>query len=275
MLAQEQIAHLLDRIIRFKDYTPFVLICDSLSRPSNSLVSEFVKNVPQTYQLVKIFTERADNAEKSVAPDKIIEYVNSFPATDHRVILIDHLGRIPDIGNVLQTILRPGVCVLGVYHEDLEPEISYYPRGAALLSYMATCIVKCVIDEDVAQLLVEDDLSKFEVFPSRELLVDLTVRRKSGNATFGRYRVDTITHTTEYLPTQKQREEQSEALLEGLTTFNLGITEKQKQDRENVDLPFLAAQEIGDGGASGGAIVYEFEKEDDFDEDEPFEDGEF
>ncbi len=60
----------------------------------------------------------------------------------------------------------------------------------------------------------------------------------------------------------------SDALLKGLTTFQIGLTDRQKQVRDGVDLPFLEAQEFN----TGGAIVYEFEKDDDYDEEDPYED---
>lgn len=56
------------------------------------------------------------------------------------------------------------------------------------------------------------------------------------------------------------------------TTFNLGLTEKQKRDRENVVLPYFDAQR--DGGAAGpgegGRILYDMGEEDreDFDDEE-------
>ena len=60
------------------------------------------------------------------------------------------------------------------------------------------------------------------------------------------------------------------AMLEGLTNFNLTTTKKQQIAREQVELPYMEAQESL--GASGGAIVYEFEKDDDYDEEDPYED---
>lgn len=50
------------------------------------------------------------------------------------------------------------------------------------------------------------------------------------------------------------------------STFNLGITDKQKQAREGVVLPYFDAQK-GEGG-EGGRILYEMGEEDDFDEEE-------
>lgn len=51
------------------------------------------------------------------------------------------------------------------------------------------------------------------------------------------------------------------------TTFNLGLTEKQKKDREGIVLPYFDAQEDV-GGGEGGRILYEMGREDDFDDEE-------
>jgi len=50
------------------------------------------------------------------------------------------------------------------------------------------------------------------------------------------------------------------------STFNLGLTDKQKQAREGVILPYFDAQK-GEGG-EGGRILYDMGSEDDFDEEE-------
>lgn len=54
---------------------------------------------------------------------------------------------------------------------------------------------------------------------------------------------------------------------EELSTFDLGITAKQRRDREGVVLPYFDAQE-GGGGGEGGRILYDLGVEDDFDEEE-------
>jgi elongator complex protein 5 len=54
---------------------------------------------------------------------------------------------------------------------------------------------------------------------------------------------------------------------EGETTFSLGLTEKQRRDREGIVLPYFDAQtEVG--GGEGGRILYDMGREDDFDEEE-------
>ncbi len=56
------------------------------------------------------------------------------------------------------------------------------------------------------------------------------------------------------------------------TTFSLGLTEKQKRDRENVVLPYFDAQKEGGaaGPGEGGRILYDMGEEDreDFDDEE-------
>ncbi len=51
------------------------------------------------------------------------------------------------------------------------------------------------------------------------------------------------------------------------TTFKLGLTDKQRKDREEVVPPYFDAQtDIGAG--EGGRILYDMGREDDFDEEE-------
>ncbi|KAJ4987550.1 histone acetylation protein 2 [Stagonosporopsis vannaccii] len=51
------------------------------------------------------------------------------------------------------------------------------------------------------------------------------------------------------------------------STFNLGLTDKQKKAREGVVLPYFDAQK-GEGAGEGGRILYDMGEEDDFDEEE-------
>lgn len=51
------------------------------------------------------------------------------------------------------------------------------------------------------------------------------------------------------------------------STFDLGLTDKQRKDREGIVLPYFDAQtDIGAG--EGGRILYEMGREDDFDDEE-------
>lgn len=50
-------------------------------------------------------------------------------------------------------------------------------------------------------------------------------------------------------------------------TFDLGLTDRQRLERDGVVLPYFDAQKAG-GGGEGGRILYDMGAEDDFDEEE-------
>jgi elongator complex protein 5 len=54
---------------------------------------------------------------------------------------------------------------------------------------------------------------------------------------------------------------------EPTSTFELGLTDRQRRDREGVVLPYFDAQQ-GNGPGEGGRILYDMGEEDDFDEEE-------
>ena len=49
------------------------------------------------------------------------------------------------------------------------------------------------------------------------------------------------------------------------STFEMGLTDKQRKDREGIVLPYFDAQK---DGMDGGRILYDMGSEDDFDEEE-------
>ena len=52
------------------------------------------------------------------------------------------------------------------------------------------------------------------------------------------------------------------------STFNLDLSEKQRQDRDKVVLPYFDAQQAQGGIGEGGRILYQMGVEDDFDDEE-------
>ena len=62
-------------------------------------------------------------------------------------------------------------------------------------------------------------------------------------------------------------EDQSEIAEGDEGTFKLGLTERQRQARDGVVLPYFDAQK-GEAGGEGGRILYDMGVEDDFDEEE-------
>ncbi|KAI5965572.1 uncharacterized protein KGF55_000934 [Candida pseudojiufengensis] len=146
----------------------------------------------------------------------------------------------------------------------------------SLLTYIASSIFEIVPLVNQDDEILDGNISKLN-FPvnynlNNEIFkVVLTNRRKSGRSLVYRFKIDSKKHEYEVINEKSSSENaEDEELLKDLTTFNLTTSDKEKLAREQVELPFMQAQEAL--GSAGGAIVYEFEKDDDYDEEDPYED---
>ncbi|KAK4168953.1 Elongator complex protein 5 [Cladorrhinum sp. PSN259] len=115
------------------------------------------------------------------------------------------------------------------------------------------------------------------------IVVDMELRRKSGRVVVekfiltppptqqqGHQQLGTMmllsdhpifSTSTEENGSDQDKQQEMEA------SFNLGLTEKQRRDRDGVVLPYFDAQ-TDVGGGEGGRILYDIGSEDDFDEEE-------
>lgn len=235
-------AQILDRIISLKDYSPFILICDSLAQTADYLLREI---------------ELRKDAKREL-------------------LVLRNLNSEPDAALKIQQCIKLGVSVIGIFHvdEQLQPSNdhkSYAPQHLPLLEYMATSIMKIQPSRAAQQRLLDNPLTGWydfsgSLFNTTTFRVDIEHRRKTGRSLSGSFMVDSRTHAVEYLSSQRLKEEEIPA---SLTTFNLALSEKQKEDKEKVQLPYIDAQQVP---GQGGAIIYHFEKDDDYDEEDPYED---
>jgi len=235
----EQKAGILDRILSLKDYSPFILVCDSLAQTADKLISEIE------------FRRKRD------------------------VVYLHDLQNEPNAAQKIQQHIQPGIPVVGIVHTDREFDASmphtYAPHGLPLLEYMATSIIRIHPHKEAQQRLADDPVTGIFDFSDNlynlpQFRVDIEHRRKTGRSLVGTFEIDAEAHKSQFVSPQTIEEE---VIPENLTTFNLSLNEKQKQDRENLQLPFMEAQQ---GPEGGGAIVYQFEKDDDYDEEDPYED---
>jgi elongator complex protein 5 len=182
----------------------------------------------------------------------------------------------------------------------------YAPSPLALLSYLATSMMTLhSIAHLLAQRAARDRSLAAPAFGLAEelegvliglnskakalnpqtngLVIELEHRRKSGRGVVEWFFLPSQlpNHTK---PTEKFREhvtllddhplfrpqiDTSRELEDGLSrlTFDLNLTERQKQERQGVVLPYFDAQKVG-GGGEGGRILYDMGAEDDFDDEE-------
>lgn len=287
MLAQASIV-LLQRHLALKESSPFTLVLDSLGQSAHYLLQEFVYHSSGPVVFLSYETVRAEYATafldcscaNTAEIAKFVESnVSNCSPAKKALVIVDSLNYIAAdaITQFISTIGLPKATVVGCYHANApEPYSSGYPSAIVLLRYIAQAVFEVspqnITDEEEYHL----NLAQFQLMPNRGLnlaifRLHLINRRKLGKSLSYDYTVNSSTHEYSQLTETKEDEATNEEeMLKELTTFNLSTNAKQRFAREKVDLPFMEAQtEIG---KMGGAIVYEFEKDDDYDEEDPYED---
>ncbi|KAK8135874.1 hypothetical protein PG984_003814 [Apiospora sp. TS-2023a] len=183
----------------------------------------------------------------------------------------------------------------------------YEPHPLTVLSHLATAILRTSnLGQAVERKLARDRSLVEPEFGLREgregvlvglqkrvrdvegQVVDMEIRRRSGRSVAEKFvlvspppgapplsaaksKVDTGARISLLTDHPLLRDIHEPAAEEGgedaETTFSLGLTEKQRKDREGIILPYFDAQtDIGAG--EGGRILYEMGREDDFDDEE-------
>ncbi|KKZ66597.1 elongator complex protein 5 [[Emmonsia] crescens] len=187
-----------------------------------------------------------------------------------------------------------------------QKQTPYAPSPLSLLTYLATTILTVhsmshILAEQAARDrslmapvfgLAEEadgviigrriDHGKSTDYDDRKgLVIEMEHRRKSGRgvvewyylppvAKIHRQQVKEVVTLLDDHPLYRREEEQEDAEKEGWepeSTFDLGLTERQRREREGVVLPYFDAQK-GEGPGEGGRILYDMGEEDDFDEEE-------
>lgn len=102
-------------------------------------------------------------------------------------------------------------------------------------------------------------------------MIALEYRKKSGRTIKERYTFNIVSGKIESLDSKSTEDSHDMSALDFGTTFNLGITQRQKNDKENVVLPHFSAQGISpdpDQPETSWDIEYTLDVEDDFDDEE-------
>lgn len=274
---------LLQRIFSQRETQHLILVLDTIAQSSAHLLNEFIHHTPEEMRIIFVSFETAKPPKWSshfieageLSTKRVVEAIDSTVDTQLRnLVVVDSISSVPNsrLSEFITAISRPNVSILATLHTSL-PELDSqhpnYPSTFSLLTFIASTVfevVPKVLDEDT-----ETQLSLLRVpggLNSPLFRLNLTSRRKSGRSLSYSFHINALTH--EYTPIMERQEEQldTQQLLKGLTTFNLTTSKRQQEARENVELPYLEAQSF----EAGGAIVYEFEKDDDYDEEDPYED---
>lgn len=273
---------LLQRILSAKD--PFILVTDSLLQSAHHLLAEFSYHA--TGQVLHLSYESASKYSfadhyidcTGLAPAQVSRQVREIVESRKTLVVVDSLNYLENhqIAEFVAAVSLPKATVVGVYHTDL-PQVTTtgVPNALATLRFVAQAIFELLPLEINDHDLLGTLLAKL-CFPNSESLnltkfkATLTHRRKSGRSVNHDFIIDVASHTYDVYKPPKDEDADDDAVLKNLTTFSLTNTAKQKLAREQVELPFMEAQT--ELGKLGGAIVYEFEKDDDYDEEDPYED---
>lgn len=248
----------------------------SLKALASEIVSHFTPTPPQKYLL-------------------IFDTLNPLTAPSHSPLLPAFFTSI---------LPTPNISLVAVYHTDVPvplPQASEYaPHPLTLLTHLATTVFHV---SSLAQA-VEAQRARSRSLPvpgwglneNREgvlvglvkreagVVISMEMRRRSGRTVAERFIL---------VPAPPESKTGSNIMLlsdhplfspagadtgadgrggegggeESETTFSLGLTEKQRKDREGIVLPYFDAQtDIGAG--EGGRILYDMGREDDFDDEE-------
>lgn len=284
---------LLKRILSLKENTPFLLSLDTVNQTHKPLTDEFVFNVESSQIPIPITYLSFETSIKckpsylqqgrdsfhtfySISdPEKKQTISKLINSTSKNLIIVDSFNYLNkrQMIDMLKVLSNPFNVLYGVYHLDISPISNDSPSVLSHLTFLASVIF------DIRHLKIDEskhyahlDTPKFPEFAtSNTFLLDLTYRRKSGRELKYKYTFDTNNHNYKLIELANGNDQvEDESLLEGLTTFNLSTNDKQRKQRDQVDLPFMEAQKSL--GAVGSAIVYTFEKDDDYDEEDPYED---
>lgn len=273
---------LLNRHLSLKEPLPFTLIVDSLTQTAAPLISEYVyrSTAPVVYLSFETVSAPSYATAFYECGGKLVEDVQAFVASVARgkkaLVVVDSLNyvAVENLSGFVSALVLPHHALVGCFHTGAPgPACTTGPAPLTLLHFIAhaTFEVEPLLLGDEAENL-EHAVAQFR-FPSglnsTAFKVLLTHKKKSGKSLAYAFTIDLETHLYDIHRPEKD-EPDAEDVMEGLTTFNLSMSSKQKLAREQVELPFMEAQT--ELGKYGGAIVYEFEKDDDYDEEDPYED---
>jgi len=117
----------------------------------------------------------------------------------------------------------------------------------------------------------EGVVSPFGANSPQRLIVSLEYKKKSGRTISEKCILNLLSSRLDPLGTDPSVASQAASGLDFGTTFNLGMTQRQKENKEDIILPHFSAQALqsnGNANRDSGEIEYTLDAEDDFDDEE-------
>ncbi len=296
---------LLNRILTLRENTPFVLALDTALQSSFNITKEFIYKTRSTNLPVKIIFVSFETKQVHFSVDEFIdglkvpfdqlieqlESVISKYENAQKLIIFDsfnYLKTVQQVAVLMHRLTRSTTTIYDTFHLDIPTTRNLgSPNGPTilkLLRYVATSILELIPaairnkkPDDLFDMIFGIDMPVGEC-NRRDFKCTLIYRRKSGRAMTYQILVDSKEHTYKQAESrsddrQSKSQNDEDELLNNLTTFNLSTTREQRVAKERVELPFIEAQK--NIGSIAGSTVYEFDKDDDYDDDDadnPYED---
>ncbi|KAL9073170.1 MAG: hypothetical protein Q9157_004839 [Trypethelium eluteriae] len=267
-----------------ENVSPFTLLLDSLEQSASPLLQEYITRA--RLSKVKVVYVSYDSFR---GPRGVDEFANAAQQEPMR----------------LQKMLQTRIASIESHIPVISSTASAYsPPSLVLLKHLATTILttrslshtvarKRARERSVAEPSfgiaeeVEGVITGLGGNDLRGLVFNMEHRRKSGrsmrewlvlhnvsrrdlNPRSERLTPGSVTLLEDHSLFRKLDEEDIKFLDQDQTidsTFNLGLSERQRKDREGVVLPYFDAQKA-EGVGEGGRILYDMGIEDDFDEEE-------
>ncbi|KAI9711271.1 MAG: hypothetical protein M1820_002258 [Bogoriella megaspora] len=219
---------------------------------------------------------------------------------------LNAIASLKDLPAFLFSLVGPTTYVMGVWHSDLVSTpfqaSPYSPSPLVLLKHLATTILTTrslphVLERKRAQQRsvaepsfgisenIEGAITSIGGNDPQGLVFNMEYRRKSGRgvrewfilhdtsrkslkARYQKLSPSKVTLLEDHPVFAKVQDAEAHNQDDDFdSTFNLGLSERQRKDREGVVLPYFDAQKE-EGVGQGGRILYDMGIEDDFDEEE-------
>ncbi|PNY28138.1 Elongator complex protein 5 [Tolypocladium capitatum] len=207
----------------------------------------------------------------------------------------------------LSSIVTPAVSIVSVYHTDVPVILprafnEYEPHPFTILCHLATAILRLSsLQQEIERQKARNRALQEPEWGLKEgregaiiglrtnnskdedhggVTIDMELRRRSGRTVSEKFilipavgpmiapgRISLLSDHPMFAARGGADGAAGEPDEAPESTFNLGLTEKQRRDREGIVLPYFDAQ-TDIGGGEGGRILYEMGREDDFDDEE-------